>query len=150
MRSLKGSDSKLTTTDSPQHRFPVYDFDPLELQVCEREDEDVIRDPEADAEPQIIRVESGKQAEPVPVQMPERRVWPSEPLQRKQAELTTHKDTAPFDPLAAQVAARQEEVDLRDPERDAEPQIIELHNGREPGVTPVDPHPSQLEGKYRE
>ena len=74
MRSLKGSDSKLTTdiSPNPERHFPDYEFDPLELQVCEREDEAVIRDPEIDAEPQIIRVHCGTAAQPVPVQMPER------------------------------------------------------------------------------
>lgn len=48
---------------------PDYDptTDPLLDQVCRAEDRDVLRDPEADAEPMITRVESGKQAEPRPV-----------------------------------------------------------------------------------
>jgi hypothetical protein len=51
--------------------------------------------------------------------------------------------------LAAQVGARETEAVIRDPELDAEPKIIRAFNGREPGIVPVDPDPSQLEGRYR-
>ena len=61
-----------TQSDPKEHRPSGDDFDPLEWQVCEREDEAVIRDPEVDAEPVIVRVDCGKQAEPVVSLMPER------------------------------------------------------------------------------
>jgi hypothetical protein len=54
-----------------------------------------------------------------------------------------------FDPLEQQVCAREDEAVIRDPELDAEPTIVRAVNGSEPGIRPVDPHPSQFEGRNR-
>ena len=45
-------------------------FDPLLQQVCDREDERVVADPEIDQPPVIVHVHSGQQAEPRPVDWP--------------------------------------------------------------------------------
>lgn len=67
----------------------------------------------------------------------------------ERVERRTPHPSAEFDPLAAQVGARETEAIQRDPELDARPTITKAFNGREPGIRAVDPDPSMIEGRYR-
>jgi hypothetical protein len=53
------------------------------------------------------------------------------------------------DPLLFQADQREHERLLRDPEFDAPPTVVKVSNRDDPGIVPVDPHPSQVEGRNR-
>lgn len=59
-------------------------------------------------------------------------------LEIERVERRTPHPSGDFDPLAAQVGARETEAIQRDPELDARPQITKAFNGREPGIVPAD------------
>jgi len=87
--------------------------DPLSEAVGRREDLDVLRDPELDAQPEVVRVFNGRQAQPVPAVVdhymppgPSERVEVRQHLDQPPVSTDRHSDDALNREAAEREAAR--------------------------------------------